>query len=326
MSTSKVRNLKATASEAASHLLEAFSNKSLIRRQLIDANQLQKLTLTLNRPTLDGTDISEHPPSTGTPVPPGYHLVYFTPNGTESELGADGSDTTFNASAPFTRRMWAGGKMTWAKDVPLCVGDYVEERTKLLSATPKKSKTVGEMVLVDVEKEFWTPKGLALTDRRSWVFRPEIDPSIVRNVPEPLENAVPGASLLRDLTAKANSLGAIREFRWSPVALFRFSALTFNGHMIHYNQDWTRTVEGHPSLVVHGPLNLINLLDCWRDIYSKGKSVRDITYRALSPLYAGETYTARTLRTGGNWTEEGWEIILEKDGEICMKSEITAHK
>ncbi|RKL08099.1 hypothetical protein BFJ71_g2004 [Fusarium oxysporum] len=318
-----LRNLKATASDAASHLLETFSNKSIIRRQFLDANQLQKLALTLNRPTLNGKDVSEQPPIEGTPVPPGYHLVYFTPNGTESELGADGSDTTYNASKPFTRRMWAGGKMTWASDVSLRVGDQVEERTRLLSATPKRSRSAGEMVLVEVEKEFWGSKGLALTDRRSWVFRPEIDPSAVRKEPRVLEDSVRGPSLIRDLDVKSEGV-PIRELRWSPVGLFRFSALTFNGHMIHYNQDWTRNVEGHPAEVVHGPLNLVNLLDYWRDIHGNGESPTGITYRAMSPLYAGQTYRIRTSATKEAEGEKAWDVLVEKDGTVCMKSEITA--
>ncbi|KAI7765509.1 hypothetical protein LZL87_007260 [Fusarium oxysporum] len=318
-----LRSLKATASDAASHLLETFSNKSIIRRQFLDANQLQKLALILNRPTLNGKDVSEQPPIEGTPVPPGYHLVYFTPNGTESELGADGSDTTYNASKPFTRRMWAGGKMTWASDMSLRVGDQVEERTRLLSATPKKSRSAGEMVLVEVEKEFWGPKGLALTDRRSWVFRPEIDPSAVREAPKPLEYVVRGPSLIRDMGAKSEDY-PIRELRWSPVGLFRFSALTFNGHMIHYNQDWTRNVEGHPAEVVHGPLNLINLLDYWRDIHGNGQSPGGITYRAMSPLYAGQTYNIRTSATKEAEGKKTWDVLVEKDGTVCMKSEITA--
>ncbi|KAM0556110.1 hypothetical protein ACHAPJ_006099 [Fusarium lateritium] len=320
---SGLRNLKATASDAASHLLETFSNKSVIRRQLIDANQLQKLALTLNRPNLNGADVSENPPVAGTPVPPGYHLVYFTPNGTEAELGADGSDRTFNASAPFTRRMWAGGKMTWASDASLRVGDQVEERTKLLSATAKKSRSVGEMVLVEVEKEFWGPKGLALTDRRSWVFRPEIDPDAVKEAPKPLGNVVRGPSLVKDLDTKSEGY-PIRELSWSPVGLFRFSALTFNGHMIHYNQDWTRNIEGHPGEVVHGPLNLISLLDYWRDIHGNSESPRDITYRALSPLYAGQTYNIRTSATRDVEGGKAWDVLVEKDGTVCMKSEITA--
>ncbi|RGP69452.1 mesaconyl-c4 hydratase [Fusarium sporotrichioides] len=321
--SSRLRNLKATASDAASHLLETFSNKSITRRQLIDANQLQKLALTLNRPTLNGQDVSGQPPVEGTPVPPGYHLVYFTPNGTEGELGSDGSDTTFNASAPFTRRMWAGGKMTWATDVSLRVGDQVEERTKLLSATPKKSRSAGEMVLVEVEKEFWGPKGLALTDRRSWVFRPQIDLDAVQEAPKPLENIVRGPSIVKDIDTKSGG-HPIRELRWSPVGLFRFSALTFNGHMIHYNQDWTRNVEGHAGEVVHGPLNLINLLDYWRDIHGTGESPRGISYRALSPLYASQTYNIRTEAIQDTENGKSWDVVVEREGTTCMKSEITA--
>ncbi|RTE81894.1 hypothetical protein BHE90_003602 [Fusarium euwallaceae] len=317
---------KATASDASSYLLENFANKSVIRRQLIDANQLQKLALTLGRPNLNGTDVSDNAPVAGTPVPPGYHLAYFTPNGTEGDLGADGTDRTFNASAPFTRRMWAGGKMQWAEassGALLRVGDEVEERTRLLSAVPKKSRSAGEMVLVEVEKEFWGPKGLALTDRRSWVFRPEIDLNAVKEPPKPLENVTRGPSSVKDLATKSEGF-PIRELRWSPVGLFRFSALTFNGHMIHYNEDWTRNVEDHPGLVVHGPLNLINLLNYWRDIHGNGEGPRDIKYRAMSPLYAGETYN---IRTDGVRDVEGgkvWDVLVEKNGTVCMKSEISA--
>ncbi|KAF5665323.1 mesaconyl-c4 hydratase [Fusarium heterosporum] len=320
--SSRLRNLKVTASDAASHLLEIFSHKSVIRRQLIDANQLQKLALTLNRPNLNGVDVSELPPVEGTPVPPGYHLVYFTPNGTEAELGADGSDTTFNASAPFTRRMWAGGKMTWASDISLRVGDHVEERTKLLSATPKKSRSAGEMVLVEVEKEFWGPRGLALTDRRSWVFRPEIDLDAVKEVPQAPENVARGPTYVKDLDIRSDG-HPIRELRWSPVGLFRFSALTFNGHMIHYNQGWTQNVEGHPGVVVHGPLNLINLLDYWRDMHDNDRIPKGITYRALSPLYAGQIYNIRTSSTRDTESRKTSDVLVEKDGKVCMKSEIT---
>ncbi|KAF4453298.1 mesaconyl-C4 CoA hydratase [Fusarium austroafricanum] len=312
---SRLRNVKATASDAASRLLETFSDKTVIRRQLLDANQLQKLSLTLNRLDLDGQDVSDQAPVEGTPVPPGYHLAYFTPNGTETELGADGSDTTFNVSAPFTRRMWAGGQMTWTSDVSLRVGDQVEEKTKLISATPKKSRSAMDMVLVEVEKEFWGSKGLALTDRRSWIFRPEIDLRPLNVAPIPLDDVVPGPTSIRDLVGRKSQVG-----------LFRFSALAFNGHMIHYNQNWTQNVEGHPAEVVHGPLNLINILDYWRDIHGSGQRLSGITYRALSPLYAGQTYNIRTSAFQEEEKQKTWEVLVEKGGTVCMKSEIMAEQ
>ena len=167
--SSRFRHLKATASDAATHLLEIFSNKSIIRRQLIDANQLQKLAVTLNRPQLNGRDVSEQPPADGTPVPPGYHLVYFTPSIVESELGLDGTDRTVNPLSPYTRRMWAGGELTWTQDTNavLRVGQEARETTKLLSAEPKKLKNGGEMLVVGVEKTFENDQGIALVDRRS---------------------------------------------------------------------------------------------------------------------------------------------------------------
>lgn len=201
------RCYKTTAAEAASYLLENFTEKSVVRRQFIDGNQLQKLLLTLGQTSIEGADVSEAAPVAGTPVPQGYHLAYFTPNGTEKELGADGTDRTFNASAPFTRRMWAGGKMKWpapSSGALLRVGDEVEERTRLVSAIAKKSRSAGEMVLVEVEKEFLGPNGLALVDRRSWVFRPEIDPETAPPAPKPLADVTRGPSSVIDFTSNGD--------------------------------------------------------------------------------------------------------------------------
>src|SRR4051812_43355602 len=105
-----------TAAEAAEQMLHTFEGQTKIQRQVLDGHQLQKLSLTLNRPHLyPGLDITQQPPPNGTPLPPGYHLVYFAPASLEAELGADGTDKTFNAPAPFSRRMWAGGRMTWTR-------------------------------------------------------------------------------------------------------------------------------------------------------------------------------------------------------------------
>lgn len=91
--------------------------------------------------------------------------------------------------------------------------------------------------------------------------------------------------------------------RWSPVGLFRFSALTFNGHRIHYDGGWTRRIEGHRAPVVHGPLNLIGMLDYWRDRCKDGGGPVDqppsrISYRTWAPLYAGDEYSIQAL---GDW-------------------------
>ncbi|KAI0440581.1 hypothetical protein F4803DRAFT_526926 [Xylaria telfairii] len=316
-----------SALDAASSLLARFQGKTHSKSQMLDGNQLQKLSLTLGRREIHpGINIEARAPRVGTLLPPGYHLVYFTPDGVEQQLGPDGSDVVFNAPKPFTRRMWAGGRMRWlGEDVALRVGDEAEERTKLVDATPKRSGSGGgEMILVQVEKQFWGPRGLALVDERSWIFRREATgPS--PEAKKALHDAVIyGPSTMKDEAQK----GAypLRHLRWSPTGLFRFSALTFNGHKIHYDPTWCATVEGHPASVVHGPLNLISMLDYWRDRCAAGKRViREIRYRAVAPVYAGETYEIASSAVKEAAEEDGglrWELDVRKDSKTCMTGNI----
>src|SRR5690242_412376 len=271
---------RASAAEASTEIFERFGNGKpvSIKKQVLDANQLQLLSITLNR-----TPTSNIPFPEGTPIPAGYHLVYFTPSIIESELGLDGTDRTVNPLAPYTRRMWAGGELTWTQDTSalLRVGQEVRETTKLLSAEPKKLKNGGDMLVVGVEKTFENNRGIALVDKRSWVFQKEITP----------ENPLTPATKPSNKTLPTGE--HTRDFCQSDVTLFRFSALTFNGHKIHFSPEWCRQVEGHRSCVVHGPLNLINILDLWRDSAEGGSAEavpKSITYRAMSPLYMGEPY------------------------------------
>ncbi|KAK0671480.1 hypothetical protein QBC41DRAFT_386128 [Cercophora samala] len=313
------RPVHTSAHTAASELLNKVKGQKFVRKQLLDGNQLQKLSLTLGR----RSEFSPEEPPDGTPLPYGHHLVYFTPSQFESELGLDGSDTTFNSPAPFTRRMWAGGEMEWNPEVELRVGERVEETTEILDAKAKRSREGGEMVLVNVEKRFVSPRGLALTDRRSWIFRqpPSAPPpgstAEVITIPTTKSNVC-------DVAADPGAGYAIRNLVWSPVALFRFSALTFNAHMIHFNESWTRQVEGHPDVVVHGPLNLINLMDYWRDVHSQGGKVRakGITYRALSPLYAGEEYTIGTERVMESEGGTRYGLVVKRGEAVCMRGEV----
>lgn len=183
-----------TAADAAQQMMRTFEGQTKTCRQTLDPHQVQKLSLTLGRRNLHpGLDVASGPPAAGTPLPPGYHLVYFCPAQPEAELGADGTDRTFNAPGPFSRRMWAGGRMSWVEGTPLRVGDEVEERTRLVGAAAKTSRDGSEMVLVDVEKEFWGPQGLALVDRRSWIFRPP-PKGMLAKVGEAVAGSVTGAA------------------------------------------------------------------------------------------------------------------------------------
>lgn len=328
------------ASVAASFLSKFQSSGPQTRTQTLDANQLQLLSLTLNRPSLfpNSPSLSNAPnaPPPDTPVPPGYHLVYFTPAFLENELGADGTDASYNPKSPFTRRMWAGGEVLWPRGADgkpnlLRVGQEVRETTRVLSATPKVVKKTGEdMIVVGVEKEFSNEHGISVIDRRSvmdhyrlyvgsventngvvrsgrnWVFRKALPPPSASTL---ASTAPVSTSHLTQASASSISTDGnthTKTYVQSPVTLFRFSALTFNPHKIHYSLPWARDVEGHKDIVVHGPLNLISILDLWRDTQGQGADPtalipRSISYRATSPLYAGDEY----------------KIVLQEEGDVA---------
>lgn len=161
-----------SAVEAAGEILQRYGQKPIsIREQLIDANQVQLLSLTLGRQSLhesvhltdDGTPVD------GTPLPPGYHWGYFTPRYLDQNLGIDGTDTPLNPLAPWTRRMWGGSELEW-KQGPgqlLRVGQTVTETTRITSAEAKTMRDGNSMILAGLEKTFETDNGVALIDKRS---------------------------------------------------------------------------------------------------------------------------------------------------------------
>jgi len=128
-----------------------------------------------------------------------------------------------------------------------------------------------------------------------------------------------------DIKIIINSDSLRRYFNQTDVTLFRFSALTFNGHKIHYSTPWCQQVEGHPSIVVHGPLNLIHILDMWRDFVKieQDMTPASIEYRALNAVYAEEDYNGSINKSPDN--ENIADVLLTKsDGKTVMKATIVA--
>ncbi|EEH04078.1 conserved hypothetical protein [Histoplasma capsulatum G186AR] len=341
------------ASAIASKFISRFQSlPPQTRTQTLDGNQVQLLSLTLNRRSLyPGSPAlsNARAPEAGTPIPPGYHLVYFTPAFLEGELGLDGTDTSYNPEPPFTRRMWAGGEVRWplgqdGKVNLLRVGQEVQETTRVLSAEAKVVKATGEeMVVVGVEKVFENEHGVAVVDRRNWIFREalKLDPSS-KTTAATFANAPPAISTTPKSTAQPtfstlkenNRVTHARTVCQSAVTLQRFSALTFNGHKIHYSLPWAQTIEGHAGLVVHGPLNLLAMLDLWRDVRSaqlenQGRTgevlvPRSIEYRATSPLYAEEEYKIVLEEVEGR-AMGGNVNIYSPRGAVAMKAVISAY-
>ena len=321
----------------ADAFLSKFANgKPFVRTQLLDANQLRLFSLTLNRPSLyqstPGASLEDQPPKTGTPLPPFYHLIYFTPAQLPGILGLDGTDASFNPSPPFTRRMWAGGSVSWP-GAPhqhyLRIGDTVTETTRVLSCEPKVIKSTGEsMLVVSVLKEFRDSKGnLCVADQRNWVFREALDPA--KPVPAPAKPPLLSES---ELNALGNGKH-VRTFCRDEVTLFRVSALTFNGHRIHYDKPWAVGVEGHRNVVVHGPLNLISMLDLWRDKATENDTgmprteivmPASIVYRATSPVYAGEGYRI-ILDKQASSDGTTLVVVVSEDGTVCMRGTVKSY-
>lgn len=230
---------------------------------------------------------------------------------------------SFNAPAPYTRRMWASGTFSFPPTVtPLCIGDHSIETTRIAKV---EYKPKNDLVFVHQEKTYarqGQEAEVLIRERRVHVFRRAVDASSSVPTPDSIKatsSPPPPASKLSDTPSYT--------FSYTPTAshLFRFSALTFNGHKIHYDPIWTREVEGHPSgIVVHGPLSALTMLECVsRWARQTGEEVEEFDYRAVSPMYAGKeiAFYGRYLPVDGpnDGQSRQLEIWAEQSGKMGMR-------
>jgi 3-methylfumaryl-CoA hydratase len=226
------------------------------RRDTVTAAPLAALSALLDR--------DDPPPRAGDPAPPLAHWLYFLPSYRQSAAGADGHAARgeFLPPVPLPRRMWAGSRLEFLR--PFTVGSDVLRRSRIVSVTPKKGRS-GTLVFVTVRHEVSDAGGVVLTDEHDIVYRGE-GGGVAVPVPAPA-----GEAWHRDI-------------RPDPLLLFRYSAVTFNGHRIHYDHPYTTRVEGYPGLVVHGPLIATLLVDLLRR-EQPGVVLRSYAFRALRPLF-----------------------------------------
>jgi 3-methylfumaryl-CoA hydratase len=214
----------------------------------------------------------DDPPGAGEALPPFWHQLYGAPVVRADETGPDGHERkgVFLPAVALPRRMWAGGRLTVHR--PLLVGERARKLSTVRSVTPKQGRQ-GPLVFVVVEHRVETDAGVALVEEQDIVYRE----------PAPLGGAAPPT---RDEPGRWRRA-------WTPdaVLLFRYSALTYNGHRIHYDAPYARDVEGYRGLVVHGPLLATLMLDLLRRELP-GRSVRSFAYRGTAPLIAGEELVA----------------------------------
>lgn len=239
--------------------LENWVGRSETRTDHVTPAPLDALSATLDR--------DDPPPQPGDPLPPAWHWLFFLPIHRQSELGPDGHAARggFLPPVELPRRMWAGSRIAFHH--PVRVGDTIT-RTSCITSVEHKEGRTGPLVFVVVRHEIANAAGLAIVDEHDIVYR---------------DHAQPGQTPPEPPAAPANAAWE-RTIRPDDVLLFRYSALTFNGHRIHYDRHYATHVEGYPGLVVHGPLLATLLLDLLRRRMPEAQVPR-FEFRAVSPLF-----------------------------------------
>lgn len=220
---------------------------------------LRALSATLDRD--DGaTDL-------GTEIPPCWHWLYFLPLHRQSELGSDGHARRggFLPPVPLPRRMWAGSRLEFL--APMRAGQAISRRSRIADVRMKEGRT-GPLVFVNVHHEIRAEGQLAIHEEHDIVYR---------DLPAPGESTPAGVPA-------PTQASWTREIRPDDVLLFRYSALTFNGHRIHYDRRYVTEVEGYPGLIVHGPLIATLLLDLLRRQLPTAQ-VRRFEFKAMKPIF-----------------------------------------
>ncbi len=225
-------------------------------------------TITLAPPAaLSATlDRDDPRPAAGDALPPLWHWLFFTPLHRQSDIGPDGHARRggFLPPVELPRRMWAGGRLQFG--APLRIADSVR-RTSTIADVSMKDGRSGPLVFVRVRHEITSSSGGSLTEENDIVYR---------GAPAPGDSAPP---------AKPAPAGAVwrRDIAPDDVLLFRYSALTFNSHRIHYDRRYATEVERYPGLVVHGPLIATLIADLLRR--QTMRPMRAFNFRAVSPLF-----------------------------------------
>lgn len=254
-----------------------------IGRQMVQHDRLTPALLQRFRSTIDNDE-------RGDIAPQAIHWVLCTPEATTAQLGIDGhpqrsdSPDSFFPPVPHPRRMWASSKVEFIAPIPV----HAEiERISTIASINEKSGSTGSLVFVDVAHETRASGELAIQERQTLVYR-EANTAKATPAPEPVAIDFGEWDFRRTLVP-------------NEALLFRFSAITFNTHRIHYDAPYAINEEGYRGLVVHGPLTSSLLLDLAARQFG-ANAVRQFAFRAQSPAFAGEPLHLVGRREGDTLT------------------------
>lgn len=241
------------------------------------------------------------PDSPGDALPPLWHWAYFLATPATHSLGPDGHAERggFLPPVDLPRRMWAGSRLWFHQ--PLRLGEGVQRTSRISDITEKQGRS-GKLVIVTVTHAYHGEGGLAIIEEQDIVYREATPPSAGG---DKAELAPPG------------------EPEWSrtvtpdPILLFRYSALTFNSHRIHYDQPYATEVEGYPGLVVHGPLTLTLLVEALTAAHPQ-RTIVSLSMRALQPLFHGVPFHAQGRLADNGHQAELWSV--DHRGGVTMQA------
>lgn len=230
--------------------------------------------------------------------PPLAHWLLFPPDVRQSLIGPDGHPARPADGLP--RRMWAGSRIRFLR--PVRLGETVERQTTVVSEVDKTGKS-GAMKFVTLSHLLSVNGRIAIEEEQSIVYRAAAPAGIPAHPPVP--------DTVADVPAVARRLSI------GPVELFRFSALTFNAHRIHYDREYAQAKEGYPGLVVHGPYIATLLMDHFMQ-HRPQCAVRAFSFKALRPIFDGDTFTL-----GLTEDADGADLVaIDSSGGIATQARI----
>ena len=239
-------------------------------------------------------------PKIGDPLPVGWHSILFPRVVRHSQIGKDGHPQRgdFLPPVPLPRRMFAGKRITFHAD--LRIGDEVRRESTIADVAVKQGRS-GQMVFVTVKTDILSPRGLAITEEQDIVYRGEPDP----NAPPPAPQPAPGRAVwTRTVTP-------------DPVLLFRYSALTFNGHRIHYDHPYVTQAEGYPDLVMNGGLTTLLVFELARA--HAAAPIAFISSRNVRPMFVNRPFTLCGEPSADNRTAKLW--VVDHAGALALNAE-----
>lgn len=240
------------------------------------------------------------PASQGDPLPPLRHWLHFLPLDPLSQAGHDGHARTgeFLPDTGLPRRMWAGGRVTFHQSLP--IGQKARRVSRIDDITEKSGRS-GKLVFVRVVHEISCESGLAITEEQDLVYReaPRIGEAAARHDEAPTDAAWR------------------RTVEPDPILLFRYSALTFNSHRIHYDHPYVTGVEGYEGPVVHGPM-LATLMADLACVNNSGRRLAHFSFRGAAPVICGQPFEVAGKPGDDAGTATLW---VSRSGTLAMRGE-----